>query len=368
MTRLPLLKVMSLMLISAPAIFAGGLGVPSLCEQRLATITPDGTLVTFFPNCKIVKELVTEYEEMQETTTKLVNGKEVPEVVTRQVPVTKEVRKCVVEWADDRTNWSPAPGKSLAFETNGKPIDGDSLRERLKQTTLVVVSVSGSMIPENVAAILKPGTIVLVPPMAAHGHGPLPAPPAAVDARPTVSDSSFRLVTLQDPPAPASEKPRIELPTVTSQPPSVVAVAWRNPDQVTLTGRFEKEFLTKGVYEVLEGTKKVLKVAEVRSRFVNIQNVDYPLFSVSAITVDGRRLTPEILQRYLQVERTVVVPSTRDGVDPFWLQNFRPVVVVMTVPDQPDIVVAPAPMPAPRPAPHDPARAPRVSPSEEPSV
>src|SRR5687768_4863125 len=106
MTRLPGLTAVCMMLLLALPIYAGVPGGQSTWQQRLATITPDGSLVTFLPLGKFETKQVTEYRLAEETITKSVNGKEIAEVVTRQVPVTKLVSRFVVEWTQDGTKWS----------------------------------------------------------------------------------------------------------------------------------------------------------------------------------------------------------------------------------------------------------------------
>lgn len=85
--------------------------------------------------------------------------------VTRKVTEVRTIFQTVVQL---RT----VPGKDVqGYDTNGKKVDADTVRRRLKKDTPVLISADGQPVDPFYLKLTRPGTLVLVNPASANGGG-----------------------------------------------------------------------------------------------------------------------------------------------------------------------------------------------------
>jgi hypothetical protein len=316
-----------------------------------------------------------------------VNGKKETRVYTEYVDefktVTKQVSKlvCVLDCR-------PVERATIkAFETNGKAISPADLAKRVKGETLVVVSDTEGMIPEYYASVFKPGTIVLAlprppmnPPMMApvpfKAGAPLPAPVEAVPTPKPQADAgtepTIRAVSFQPPAASAPAAPTG--PKLPNSPAPVLVFASRE-DANGYKLRQLAEVIQETTLKVMQGNKEIEVKAPRTTRHSDTVRVDGELLKFR--TAAGQEQTAErVKERLSQGEKTVVYSQDGKAIDPFWLQNLKESVLVVTGPvltptwspmspyghgpmnyPMPMPAAAPAPFPAPQP-PAPPATAP----------
>jgi hypothetical protein len=88
---------------------------------------------------------------------------EVPIVVTQMVPEVK----------DEKVNLADVQ----VFDTEGKKIDPQTLPERLKKETIVLLSTDGEPVDAHFLSAVKEGTLILVPPVTRSDANPAPKTP-----------------------------------------------------------------------------------------------------------------------------------------------------------------------------------------------
>jgi hypothetical protein len=323
-----------------------------------------------------------EYQTVTEQFDEIVDGKPQTRTVEKKVPVTKEmivkVQKFVCEMRVRKVNEDSA----AAYDAAGRPIAWADLAPRLAKPTLVVVTSSGRALPPAMAAVFKPDTIVLgLPPEAPQPEfgapmliepreGPInqtaptilpvappePAPRAPVPApakrvpQPRPASGVFKPAVFQAPaddiPSvedfPAADEPAVEpapagdapsLPT--SSPPSLQLATLAESGGVnlkTVTSFENTSYITMMKTDDKGEPTNETQSVPVTQLYETSVTTTYPMDLVMAVTVDGRKVPPSILTRYLKSERAVVVAAEGPDVDKFWLQNMKPTTVVMSVP------------------------------------
>jgi hypothetical protein len=375
-------------------------------SQIFVVAGKDGSLQVYMPMRKPVsvteERAVTEFQEVTKEVTKVVNGKTVVQQVVEKVPVTRTIATVSTKWVCEVAQHAVALDKVKAFETDGKPIAAAALRARLAKPTLVVWTPDGKMPPANIAAVFKPGTLILgtesQPPAAVHGPltpaalppagviegsapailpveppqpRPLPAPaprPVQGVPQPKAAPSVFRPASFQQPvaepvdreqpqpariAAPAIGKIDPALPKLPDGLPPELLTAVLSPEgAVNIAQRmaFEHEISALHTRQGKDMHGEQVPVS-LKQKHETIITTSYPPEYVSAKAVDGRPLTTENLKKYFKVERTVAVSVDGKPVDPFWLQNMKPLTVVLVLPEMmpmgPPNITAPTDAPPP---------------------
>lgn len=271
-----------------------------------------------------------------------------------QVPVTayqmekREATKTVCEFVSMQKFLPVFPDKIAAYETDGRKLAPAELQRRCQGDTLVVVSHSGEKLPEHYASVFKAGTIILVPergalsPQYAPGIPlPVPAvapppgvappavpqpaapkPPAAAAARAT----PVQPVAFQDAAAPV-EPPRFPL----SPAPEIIFVSRDGADVVNVRQFHQSKqdveltVLASDSAVAPETLQKALRT----TRHSDVTPVPLTALRCS-VAGGGDDVAPERLKERLGSGETTALWSS-DGklVDPFWLQNVKPGVLVL---------------------------------------
>ncbi len=99
------------------------------------------------------------------------NEKKVKDGATFEVPVV--VTQMVPEVKDDKVNLTDLQ----VFDAEGKKIDPQTLPDRLKKETVVLLSTDGEPVDPHFLAAVKEGTLILVPPVTRTDANPAPKTP-----------------------------------------------------------------------------------------------------------------------------------------------------------------------------------------------
>lgn len=263
-----------------------------------------------------------------------------PETKTRTVTVVKMVYEIVQREID--------LNELKAFETTGKTITAADLKKRCAKPTLVVCSCNDMMIPDYHAAAFKPGTVIVALPKVAPVpfNQPQPLPPAeAVPApAPPAPGPQTSSLTVQ----PVAYQATLDAPLPTTPQPQFIFVSRDGNDGVKLRAFNESEYLAKLTVFTGEGDKQVTKEMEVKRTVRNSETTPIPLSAVKVSTPGGGDLTADRVRDRLTSEVVALLGAGGKAVDPFWLQNIKPTVLVLRGVSLMGNVnsAAPAPMPA----------------------
>jgi hypothetical protein len=260
-----------------------------------------------------------------------------------------------------------------AFETDGRPIPIASLKQRLVEDTLVVVSGNDQMIPDYYAALFKPGTIVLAfepmrpqPAPAAPVPQPFPAPGAPQAPQAALQPGSAALAgarvraisQVRENEEEASEE--IHVPEHAPAPgfpetqqPVFIFASRDDAEHYRFRKLTENSYETTGYKVKRQGTGKqmipVQMTQTVRQNDITTINAKDLQFFAG----DGSSIPEDRVKEKLSRELTVLYSAMGEPVDEFWLQNLRPTTLVIAGPQLPGCGMPmgyggyAAPMPAP---------------------
>lgn len=247
--------------------------------------------------------------------------------------------------------------KLKAFETDGKPIATADVAQRCQGATLVVVSANDEMIPDYYAALFKPGTIILAlptepardfqtpmiptPPKSGGPFGtPVPVTPQPSPVPPGTSASRgrlpFRPVSQPHPLVPPSEgesrlADNFQPVFPSSPPPELVFVSREGADAIKIRQFEETEKWVELTMRVNDSSISPTSKQKVRQimRQSTTTSVPWTVLRISQVQSSGD-LPPDRLKEKLgQGETTAVMSHDGALVDSFWLQNFKPNVLVL---------------------------------------
>jgi hypothetical protein len=318
-------------------------------NQALTRIGTNGNLqvlsLDWIPVYKEVKETYTVDhkipEEIIDPTTK--KPKTIYKTVSELKVKTRRLMMLVPQKSIHTLGWGNTP----ATEIGGGPVESEALRERLAKPILVLISYDGKPIPESFAILFKPGTLVLdlskapelMPPAASPPGGvapplptaapapapvparaPAPAPPAPASVANDQSQGEFAL--------PQVLPPIFRLASVDERGQFVLRVVSSADNPVT---RFVMKTETRLV-NGKEVIKSVCVPVSVLEHYEESVTTRFASDLVTGRTVEGKPMADLHLNSLKQREIAVVV--SRDGmpVDPFWLQNIKPKMLVLVPP------------------------------------
>ncbi len=318
--------------------------------QGLLKVGADGSVTLTKPVWKEVAEQHIKNVEVEETVEE--NGKSVvkKKIVPETYMTTRRVSTAV---------YMAIPQEKVAlFDTAGKAVTLASVRSRLDQPTLVLVTEDGKLHP-SYAGLFKQETLVL-----AYSSRPVAAPPGAVPAP--------RQDTPPPPPAaqlqPARRAPQVQFvqqPAKQANAPETAKPKSLFPDGPAPTFRYcqlQDQGKTVAVRHFFESQQPLTLFKKVSKDGVE-KMVPYQL--VKTIGADETTLWDRNMVKFLTVagkpadaarisamsRETAVIASADDQpVDKFWLQNINPDATVIVLPRfsdwQPQAPVPAGPAPA----------------------
>lgn len=324
--------------------------------QQVVRVTDDGKLEMLILASTCYPVLKTERYKVQVPVQE--NGKTVLK--------TEEKTRAVTEMVT-QTTLLPFPldlNHIKAFETDGRAVDVRTLTKRIKEPTLVVTPDDGKMIAPYYAAVFKPGTLIIARQM---GGVVIPLPSTTANE---ATPSPIRLVSQAPNPgpagAPADTPPtskKLDIKTPRSLPPMLVFGRVAVPGKINLRHYSEAAVEREVSAETVQaGVSKTVLLKQLQ-KFTRSEATQLGLTEVKAMTGDAKPLTSQALSEKLKTATVVMVSSMGQAVDPFWLQNVKPDVVVLTGPPnltfggaigytpQPPAPAAPVAVPAPASAP-----------------
>jgi hypothetical protein len=342
---------------------------------------------------KTVQEKIPVTEEYTEE----VSGQTVKKTRTAYKTVQKQVNFAVAKPVFQTELRTANLDQLKAFETDGKPIPPEALKQRLAQETLVVVSANDGMISASYAGLFKPGTIVLAlkqlaaspfappPPPPAAAIGPpaprtneapvapapvAPAPPAAAVPTPNAPPAPVPAPAPAAPrvaPAPAPAPMPADLNKLPSAPqPQFLFASREGADRIRLRRLNEHSYVISGNKVQIQGAEKRMIPVQItwtiqQGEITTISGQDLQCFNAQGSAVALDRASSKLSR-----EGTVLYSADGEPVHPFWLQNVKPSMLVLVGPQLPMSCGMPmmAPMPAsPAVMPPATARAPLTAPA-----
>ncbi len=314
--------------------------------QQLVRVTEDGKVEMLVLACVCKPFMKTESYTVKVPVE--ANGK-------REFKTEEKVRTVCEMVTESHVYASPLELSRLqAFETDGRAVDVKTLAKRLKGQTLVVVSNDGKMIAPYYAAVFKPGTLILAPQA---GAGAAPPPPAAVNNSAT---SPLRLVSQEaanpepSPALPAAAPvatPQLDIQTPKSPPPTLLFARVPEAGKINLRHYSESIGEREVATEIVQNGVPNTVLLKQTQKSTRSESTQLDLIDVKATTADARPLTAQVLSEKLKTATVVLASAMGQNVDPVWLQNVKPGVVVLILPQGVGFGGAACyPVPAPIPA------------------
>lgn len=326
------------------AFGAHGSAVP---QQALARATDTGEIELVRQLNQMVYEqrerAVTVYKEVQETISETIDGREVQKTVTKKVPVIQTQTYTVSKPVRIQKANTLGPETANFFEVNGRPVTPEAAVRRLGQQTLVVVTHDGKPVPEHFAWVFKPGTLVvaLKPPVAMIAPPPpqideapqpvpqpLPQPASPVPPATRLAPEPRTVLVSQSAPLepqnafPASAEPTFVFASLDREG----ILKFRTMNEYSFSNTIQAE------QPAADGTPQTVQFpVDVTNRHTTI--VGLPARFVQVMTADGQKVTAQQLPRALPRERTVLAATDGRPIDPFWLQNIQPSVLLVVAPE-----------------------------------
>lgn len=296
--------------------------------QQLVRATEDGQLELLVLACRCMP--VTKTESYTVKVPVEVNGK-------KEFKTEEKLRTICEMVTESEVYAAPLDVNQLkVFETDGRPVDVKTLVRRIKKPTLVVMANDGKMVAPYYAGVFKPGTLIIAP-QAGGGDGPPPLS-AANEAR----ISPIRVVSQVEakpearPPVPGEVpaavnlKLGIDLPK--SLPPTMLYARVPEAGKINLRHYSEsvgeREFATE---IKKQGVPETVLMKQLQ-KFTRSEAIQLDLSEVQATTADAKPLNAQALTEKLKKATVVLASSMGQKVDPFWLQNVKPDVVVLIPP------------------------------------
>lgn len=296
--------------------------------QQLVRATEDGKLEMLVLACRCMPVTKTETYTVKVPVQE--NGK--------QVFKTEEKLRTVCEMMTEAEVYaSPLELSHVkAFETDGRSVDVQTLAKRIKGPTLVVVSNDEKMIAPYYAAVFKPGTLIIAHQMG--GGDNAPPPPAAAKNGATLP---VRLVSQAEaksetPPAVPIEAPatpvELGIKTPKSLPPTMLFARVPEAGKINLRHYSESMGEREVATEVVQNGVPNTVYLKQTQKYTRSEATQLNLIDVKATTADSKPLTAQALSEKLKTAAVVLASSMGQKVDPFWLQNVKPGVVVLIPP------------------------------------
>ena len=297
-----------------------------LWKPVFETKTEEYSVIVKVPVTKVdpvTKQETTVFQEQPETRTRIVQ-------VTELIPEQK-LRKFLV-------------ALMRFYELDGTVVEPESLAQRLARPTLVVVTEDGGPLPDYFAFLFKPGTLVV-------GAGPsglgmfAPSAPGPMATEPQAAEPSDDGFSLPD-----GFPPTFRLATVDEQDQFVLRMFREENKSVTGFRTLTKTVQTE------EGERQVSEIRPVpiMQQLTTSLTTRILREHVRVATAEGKPMDDAQLDALKQREYPVVVARDGRPVDPFWLQNIRPRMLVLVTPPTKfpgathgaPAPASPAPMPA----------------------
>ncbi|MBI1344813.1 hypothetical protein GC163_00840 [bacterium] len=359
-------------------------------KQQLLQVLPSGTgMLTYQVSKPVYYDEQFTYEvkiPVTVTKTVVVDGQEQTVAETQYKAETKTGTRKVCKFVSELVCRPVDLKTTKAFETNGQPISAAALANRCEQPTMVVVSDNDKMIPEYFASVFKSGTVVLaLPPepipqrMMAPGAALMPAP-AVMPAPPIASVTPPAVPQPAQPvaaPVPTPAPDVTPAPAVTAPIPGTTPVEPMTP-ALPFTPTPEFVFLSRDGADLLkirqmveqvqsvdvtmmmgegsQAVEKVMKSQQTSKKHINT-SLPWKIVKVS-LPIEGLLPQSRAKEKLGQGETVGLMSIDGKTVDPLWLQNIKPGVLIvsgvrisssMDMPAPP--MMAPTAMPLPMPTP-----------------
>lgn len=342
---------LSLWLLTSAAVWGAEPALPP--TQSLLRPDQTGGWQLLVQCCECIPETktrtITKKVPVQKTVTDTVNG----EVVTKQVTQYQDVSEtqaytvCLTVY---KTVAKHIAADSLkAYETDGRPIPTEKLRDRVGEQSLVLVSPNESKVAETYASLFQPGTVCIV--FSSPQTSRVPTPPATLPSPSTAGEPQ----PAQGPPSIAGASPAAMSMYPNSPSPQFLMISRSDADKMTLRRLSESTSpvtVTKTV-KTGSGIKQmplqIVQSVQQREAFtVPNQHLHFALGNGGEVSLNR-------LRERLSRETAAVYFAEAGPVDPFWLQNLKSTTPVVTGPQLPTWnpsappsmmgPIAPAPMP-----------------------
>lgn len=326
-------------------------------DQALARVTPDAQVEILTPMVKPV------YEEQEETYTVMtkVHVEKIDattgekKTVAQDVPETRIRTVTVMKLVPVAKSQRWLLSQVAAFEIDGAPVAPETLAERLKSPTLVIVTHDGQPLPDYYAFPFKPGTLVIgvkVPThFGIHAAQPVPCKPGFT----LPCEPGFTL--------PAGLPPTFRLAQIDQQDRFALRMFRAAEQPITAYCTVTKKVVVDNVEKEIQVCVPVTMKQQMQTTLTTL----VPRQHVKATTAEGQPLEDRHLNALKQREYAVMVSRDGQPVDKFWLTNLKPRVPVL-VPPTTSLPARPAdthlrpPVPAvPMPAPVPPSSPPSGS-------
>ena len=238
----------------------------------------------------------------------VIDGKEVEREFTEYRTETRTVAYTVNRPVIEISFTDIDPRTWRVFDIRGGVMSPQEVLKRCEsRETLVVVSGTEQMIDASYAALFKAATIVLVP-----ASNPAVVTPAAPEPAPTGT---------------AASGPSIKLPAQ-PEPNFVHASTSGSGIKLRQVSRYDR---TAEVGIVEEGAAGELKSVKVEQAVVQSTTTTIPAKLVRLLAAKPEKDRPQTPETALgDRERLVLLSADGRDVDPFWLQNLEPSVVVLS--------------------------------------
>jgi|GEM_PF-2374590 len=345
--------IVGIALLICPIAVASAAGQPR--QQLLQVSSNQVGMLTYQVSKPVYYDEQFQYTEMVPfTVTKevVVDGQTQTVAETQYRPETNTATRKVCKFVSELVCRPVDLKAAKAFETNGQPISAASLAQRCADPTLVVVSADDQMIPEYYASLFKPGTMILALPPEPK---PMPMMIPAVVPQPAAAPVTPAPVAVDAPPAAPQPVELIPAPAV-APVPSVTAptpgLALAEPVAPLLpfTQQPEFVFLSRDGADLLKirqmveslqpvevtivigaGSSTVEKAMTVEQSSRRHINTSVPWKIVTAsLPVEGELTHSRAKEKLGQGEVVGLISLDGKAVEPGWLKNFKPDVLVVS--------------------------------------
>lgn len=297
-------------LIGAGLSFVMLLGSPLTAQQldqRLLHQTPEGNWFLAGRLSKTVSKVVVEQKtavrKVPATEVVTENGVErtrtvyLDETFSYDAPriVSESVLMDVVEPFD--------PAAVVATEIDGRAIPADALAQRVKPGMLVVMATNDGPLPDYIAAVLKPGTIVFAKPAQERPLGP---------GGPAI------------PPGPAA--PPVEVPPGLS--PRIAFASRAGTDQLKIRQLAVATVPATSMVCERHGDRIVCRPIQLEVEHRHSETATVPLKELNFSRNGSAELSIDVVKQALaRGEPTIVISADGFPIAPVWLQNLKPSVL-----------------------------------------
>lgn len=225
-----------------------------------------------------------------------------------------------------------APSDPVFSELDGQPADVASLAERLKEPTLIVVSHGDKPVPSEFAVLFRPGTLVARLGLVPQPMPQAPPPPPSLPGSPAPQPVS---VPAQDA---AEEDAGLKLPV--GPPPTFRLARINENGYFALRNVVQEDHPVTGFVQIVKtvrdgDTERQVSVCVPRTMHRRL-NAALTIFvsekDMSGATVEGKPMESRHVNALKQREIPVIVALDGQSVDPRWLENLKPQMLILIPP------------------------------------